>query len=60
MKTEIYVVLAIAIIGWILWCICQEPGMTLKKAVAKLGEVMLYAGMFAFCFAIANHVLHLP
>lgn len=58
MSLEIYVTLAIAIVGLILWAACT-PATTLRIAAAKLGDVMLWAGLFAFCFALATKVLKL-
>lgn len=55
MSIAIYVVLFIAIIGWIIWAVCT--GATVKVAFAELGKTALLAGLIAFCFAVSGHVL---
>lgn len=54
---QIYVPLVVALLGLLLWALCG--GATVKGALGKLGEVMLWAGLFACMFAVATHVLRL-
>lgn len=56
MNIQIYMTLFIALAGLVLWALCSDAKM--KAVLAKLGEVMLWAGLFAFCFALATKVLH--
>lgn len=57
MTVTIYLTLAIAIVGLLLWAVCS--GATVKAALAELGKAMLWSGLFAFCFALATKVIHL-
>ena len=56
MTVAIYLTLAIALAGLLLWAV--GSGAKVKDALTKLGEVMLWAGLFALCFALAGKVIH--
>ncbi len=55
--TITYLALIVALCGFLLWWVCTNA--TAKVALAKLGEVCLWAGMFAFLFAVATRLIHL-
>ncbi len=59
MKVDVvvYLPLIVAIIGFAVWWLCTDS--KAKAAMAKLGEVCLWAGMFAFLFAVATRLIHL-
>jgi hypothetical protein len=53
MSMRIYVVLAVAAAGLLLWALCT-PSTTVRAAGAKVGEIAIWAGLIAFCMAMAT------
>jgi hypothetical protein len=51
----LYLVLLIAIIGLIVYAVASD--LTAKAAIAKAGEVLMWAGTLAFLFEIASRVI---
>jgi hypothetical protein len=55
LTATLYLVLLIAIIGLIVYAVASD--LTAKAAIAKAGEVLMWAGTLAFLFEIASRVI---
>lgn len=53
---SIWVTLALAILGWIMWMYFTNA--VIKAGLAKLGEVLLWTGLLATLLALTGKVIH--